>query len=346
VPFYNHIVKTHEGVKMVKKTVAILTAGFIAASAANISGAGASFPAPVYFDWAYIYQKETGSQVNYQSIGSGGGIKQVSARTIDFGASDKPLKKRALDKKRLYQFPAVIGSIVAAYNIPGVKDGELKLENRDLADIFLGKIKYWDDERITEDNPNLKLPHEEIVVCHRADGSGTTFNFSYFLSHVSDEWADNVGIGKALDWPTGLGGKGNEGVSSLISQNPYSIGYVEYAYKLKNGFGAAVLQTKSGKWVEADEENFKAAAKYAKWTPKKHFYQILALQPGDNSYPIVAATFILLPRENAQMNKEVVKFFDFAFKNGDEDARKLGYIPLPEDTKEMIRGYWREHGLY
>ncbi|WP_456402199.1 phosphate ABC transporter substrate-binding protein PstS [Hydrogenimonas sp.] len=331
---------------MLKKMVAAMAAGIVAAGAANISGAGASFPAPVYFDWAYIYQKETGNKVNYQSIGSGGGIKQISARTVDFGASDKPLKKRKLDKKGLYQFPAVIGSIVAAYNIPGIKDGELRLENEDLAAIFLGKIKYWDDARIAEDNPGLKLPHEEIVVCHRADGSGTTFNFSYFLSHVSSEWADNVGIGKALDWPTGLGGKGNEGVSSLISQNPYSIGYVEYAYKKKNGFGAATLQTRSGKWVEAKEENFKAAAKYAKWSPKEHFYQILALQPGDTSYPIVAATFILLPRENAKMNKEVVKFFDFAFIKGDEDARKLGYIPLPAETKSMVRDYWKEHGLY
>jgi phosphate transport system substrate-binding protein len=331
---------------MLKKTIAALAASVITASAANISGAGASFPAPVYFDWAYMYQKATGNQVNYQSIGSGGGIKQVSARTVNFGASDKPLKPKKLDRKRLYQFPAVIGSIVAAYNIPGIKDGELKIENKDLAAIFMGKIKYWDDKRITEDNPGLKLPHKEIVVCHRADGSGTTFNFSYFLAHVSEDWANNVGIGKALDWPTGLGGKGNEGVASLISQNPYSIGYVEYAYKLKNGFGAAVLQTASGKWVEAKEENFKAAAKYAKWTPEKHFYQILALQPGDNSYPIVAATFILLPREATEMNKEVVKFFDYSFKHGDDDAKKLGYIPLPEQTKEMIRSYWKEHGIY
>jgi phosphate transport system substrate-binding protein len=331
---------------MIKKTLATLAAGVIAASAANISGAGASFPAPVYFDWAYLYQKATGNQVNYQSIGSGGGIKQISARTVDFGASDKPLKPKKLDKKRLYQFPAVIGSIVAAYNIPGVKDGELKLENKDLAEIFLGKIKFWDDKRITEDNPGVKLPHKKIVVCHRADGSGTTFNFSYYLAHVSDEWANSVGIGKALDWPTGLGGKGNEGVSSLIAQNPYSIGYVEYAYKLKNGFGAATLQTADGHWVEPKEENFKAAAAYAKWSGKTHFYQILALQPGAHSYPIVAATFILLPREKTEKNKEVVKFFDYAFKNGDEDAKKLGYIPLPDKTKNMIRDYWREHGIY
>ena len=331
---------------MLKKAVMALSASVIVASAGNLSGAGASFPAPAYFNWAYLYQKSTGNQVNYQSIGSGGGIKQISARTVDFGASDKPLKIRKLNKKRLYQFPAIIGSIVVVHNIPDIKDGELKLENKDVADIFLGKIKFWDDKRIAEDNPNLKLPHKEIVVCRRADGSGTTFNFSYFLANVSDDWANNVGIGKALDWPTGLGGKGNEGVASLVSQNPYSIGYVEYAYKVKNGFKATVLQTKSGKWVEAKEENFKASAKHAKWTTKDHFYQILALQPGDNSYPIVAATFILLPREKTEANKEVVKFYDFAFKNGDEDAKKLGYIPLPAQTKDMIRSYWKEHGIY
>ncbi len=343
---YNGIVKKAKEHTMLKKSLSILATAVIAASAADISGAGASFPAPLYFDWAYMYQKTTGNQVNYQSIGSGGGIKQVSARTVDFGASDKPLKPRQLDRKRLWQFPAVIGSIVVAYNLPGVKDGQLKLENKDVADIFLGKIKYWDDKEIAADNPGLKLPHKAIVVCHRADGSGTTFNFSYYLAHVSEDWADNVGIGKALDWPVGLGGKGNEGVSSLIKQNPYSIGYVEYAYKLKNNFGAATLQSADGHWVAPTEANFKAAAAHAKWSGKKHFYEILALQPGSDSYPIVAATFILLPREAIQKDKEVVKFFDFAFKHGDVDAQKLGYIPLPEKTKDMIRAYWKEHGIY
>ncbi|WP_200763764.1 phosphate ABC transporter substrate-binding protein PstS [Nitrosophilus alvini] len=331
---------------MLKKSLlALLIAGSGLVAGDRISGAGASFPAPLYFDWAYEYQKVTGNQVNYQSIGSGGGIKQISKRTVNFGASDKPLKPKQLDKKRLYQFPAVIGSIVAAYNIPGIKDNELKLENKDLADIFLGKIEYWDDKRIKEDNPSLNLPHKKITVVRRSDGSGTTFNFSYFLSHVSDEWKNNVGIGKSLDWPVGLGGKGNEGVSSLIAQTPYSIGYIEYSYKLRNNLSAAVLQTKSGKWVEANEENFKAAAKYAKWSPKEHFYQILALQPGDNSYPIVAATFILLPREATQMNRKVTAFFDWAFRNKDDSAKRLGYIPLPEETKNMIRAYWKEHGI-
>ena len=315
------------------------------AYADRISGAGASFPAPLYYDWAYDYHKATGNEVNYQSIGSGGGIKQISARIVDFGASDKPLKPKKLDKKRLYQFPAVIGSIVVVYNLPEVKDMELKLENKDIADIFLGKIKYWDDKAIAEDNPGIKLPHKKITVIHRSDGSGTTFNFSYFLSHVSQDWANQVGVGKALDWPVGIGGKGNEGISNLLKQTPYSIGYVEYAYKRKNNFKAATIQTKSGKWVKPVEENFKAAAKYASWKPQNHFYQILALQPGDNSYPIVAGTFILLPREKTETNKKVVSFFDWAFKNGDESAKRLGYIPLPKETKDMIRNYWKELGI-
>ena len=328
----------------------ILTAGAIAAIASNlaadrINGAGASFPAPLYYDWAYEYHKATGVEVNYQSIGSGGGIKQISNRIVDFGASDKPLKPKKLDKKNLYQFPAVIGSIVVVYNLPEVADMQLKLENKDVADIFLGKIKYWDDKAIAEDNPGVKLPHKKITVVHRSDGSGTTFNFSYYLAHVSQDWANQVGIGKALDWPVGLGGKGNEGVSNLVKQTPYSIGYVEYAYKLKNNFKAATLQTKSGKWVKPVEENFKAAAKYASWGPQNHFYQILALQPGDNSYPLVAGTFILLPREKPEQDKKVTAFFDWAFKNGDAAAKKLGYIPLPASTKEKIREYWKMHGI-
>ncbi|SMC09752.1 phosphate ABC transporter substrate-binding protein, PhoT family [Nitratiruptor tergarcus DSM 16512] len=319
---------------------AIATSSF----AERINGAGATFPAPLYYVWAYNYYKVTGNQINYQSIGSGGGIKQISARIVDFGASDKPLKPKQLDKKRLYQFPAVIGSIVVAYNVPNIPDN-LKLENKDVADIFLGKIKYWDDKAIAEDNPGVKLPHKKIVVIHRSDGSGTTFNFTYFLTHISKDWASNVGTGKAVDWPVGLGGKGNEGVSNLLKQTPYSIGYVEYAYKKQNNFKAATLQTVSGKWVAPTEKNFQAAASHAKWSPKNHFYQVLALQPGDNSYPIVAGTFILLPREKTKTNKKVTAFFDWAFRNGDEEAKRLGYIPLPASTKDIIRKYWEMHKI-
>jgi phosphate transport system substrate-binding protein len=313
--------------------------------AGKISGAGASFPAPLYYDWAYQYQKETKNRVNYQSIGSGGGIKQISKRVVDFGASDKPLKTKALNKDKLLQFPAVIGSIVVALNVPGVKDEELKLTNSVVADIFAGKITKWNDAAITANNAGVKLPDEKIIVCHRSDGSGTTYNFTYYLSESNANWKNNYGTGKAIDWATGIGGKGNEGVASLIKQTPYAIGYIENAYKEKNNLAAATLQTKSGKWVVANEANFKAAAKYASWTKEDNFYAMLALQPGDTSYPIVAATFILLPVEKAKTNKDVVAFYDNAFKTGDAAAKKLGYVPLPEETKDLIRAYWADNGL-
>lgn len=313
--------------------------------AAKISGAGASFPAPLYYDWAYQYQKETKNRVNYQSIGSGGGIKQISKRVVDFGASDKPLKTKDLKKDKLLQFPAVIGSIVVALNVPGVKDEQLKLTNSVVADIFAGKITKWNDAAITANNAGVTLPDEKIIVCHRSDGSGTTYNFTYYLSESNANWKNNYGTGKAIDWATGIGGKGNEGVASLIKQTPYAIGYIENAYKEKNNLAAATLQTKSGKWVVANEANFKAAAKYASWTKEDNFYAMLALQPGDTSYPIVAATFILLPVEKAKTNKDVVAFYDNAFKTGDSAAKKLGYVPLPEETKSLIRAYWADNGL-
>ena len=309
----------------------------------RINGAGASFPAPLYYNWAHTYQKASGVQVNYQAIGSGGGIKQISFRTVDFGGTDKPLKPDELKKKKLLMFPAVIGSIVLAHNIPGVKDNALKLRNEIVSDIFQGKITQWDDARIKADNPGLQLPSKPITIVHRSDGSGTTYNFTYFLSHVSESWNKEIGTGKAVSWPVGIGGKGNEGVTNLIKQTPYSIGYIEYAYKVNNNLPAATLQTAGGKWVEAKEDNFKAAAAYAKWKAEEHFFQLLALQPGDTSYPIVAATFILLPEEKQSMNKQVTALFDYAFKKGDMAAKNLGYIPLPDETKKMIRDYWKSH---
>lgn len=306
----------------------------------KISGAGASFPAPLYYDWAYHYQKDTKNRVNYQSIGSGGGIKQITKRVVDFGASDKPVKTKELTKKKLLQFPAVIGSIVIAFHVDGIADETLKLKNSVVADIFAGKITMWNDPAIAADNKGLKLPNQKIIVVHRSDGSGTTYNFTYYLSGSSENWKNNYGIGKAIDWACGIGGKGNEGVSNLIKQTPYSIGYVESAYKEKNHFSAAVLTTASGKWVKATDENFKASAQYATWTKKDNFYAMLALQPGDNSYPIVAATFILLPKETVAMNKKVTAFFNYAFQTGDASAEKLGYITLPDATKKMIREYW------
>ncbi len=323
-------------------SAALITAVTLTSSFAEdkINGAGASFPAPVYYDWAYNYKADTKNSVNYQSIGSGGGIKQITKRVVDFGATDAALTTLKLAKANLFQFPAVIGSIVVAFNVEGIADETLKLTNAQVADIFAGKITMWNDPAIVANNQGVQLPNQKIVVVHRSDGSGTTFNFTYYLSESSENWKNNYGAGKAIDWATGIGGKGNEGVSNIVKQTPYSIGYIENAYKEKNNLSAAVLQTASGKWVKATEDNFKAAAKYATWTKKQHFYSVLALQAGDTSYPIVAATFILLPREGGEMNKKVIAFYDYAFKNGDESAKKLGYIPLPEETKKMIREYW------
>jgi phosphate transport system substrate-binding protein len=321
---------------------ALVAAVCLTSSLANdkINGAGASFPAPLYYDWAYNYKKDTKNSVNYQSIGSGGGIKQISKRVVDFGASDKPLDAKKLSEAKLLQFPAVIGSIVIAFNVEGISDETLKLTNENVADIFAGKITKWNDSAIVKNNKDLNLPNQKIIVVHRSDGSGTTYNFTYYLSQSSNNWKENYGTGKAIDWAVGIGGKGNEGVANLVKQTPFSIAYIENAYKEKNHLSAAILKTANGKWVTAREENFKAAAKYASWTKKDNFYAMLALQPGDTSYPIVAATFILLPVEKTNMNKKIIKFFDYAFKNGDASAKKLGYIALPETTKIMIRKYW------
>lgn len=323
-------------------SIALVAAVTITSSFAadKINGAGASFPAPLYYDWAFNYEKDTGNKVNYQSIGSGGGVKQIAGRIVDFGATDEALTGLKLAKDNLLQFPAVIGSIVIAFNVDGIADETLKLSNENVADIFAGKITMWNDAKIVADNAGVNLPNQKIIVVHRSDGSGTTFNFTYYLSGSSESWKNTFGTGKAVDWATGIGGKGNEGVASLVKQTPYSIGYIESAYKEKNNLSAAILKTANGKWVKATDENFKAAAKYATWTKEKHFYSVLALQQGDTSYPIVAATFILLPREGGEMNKKVIAFYDYAFKNGDEAAKKLGYIALPEETKNMVREYW------
>lgn len=332
---------------MLKRIASLALAASVAvsslAAADKINGAGASFPAPLYYDWAFNYKKDTKNSVNYQSIGSGGGIKQINQRIVDFGASDKPLKTKELTHSKLLQFPAAIGAIVIAHNVEGIADAALKLDNAVVAEIFAGKIKKWNDPKIAVDNPGVKLPDQEIIVVHRSDGSGTTYNFTYYLTGSSAMWKETYGAGKAVDWACGIGGKGNEGVANLIKQTPYSIGYIESAYKEKNDLAAATLKTASGKWVAATDENFKAAAKYASWTKEDNFYAMLALQPGDTSYPIVAATFILLPQEKAEDNKKVTAFYDYAFKNGDKAAKELGYIALPEETKNMIREYWAAH---
>ncbi len=317
---------------------AVAATSMIAAD--KINGAGATFPAPCYYDWAYNYQKATKVRVNYQSIGSGGGIKQVSERIVDFGATDAPLTPKELAKANLTQFPAVIGSIVVAHNLPGVADEKLKLKNSVVADIFAGKITMWNDAAIKADNAGVNLPAEKIIVAHRSDGSGTTYVFTDYLSESSKMWKSKFGIGKAIGWATGVGGKGNEGVTNLIKQTPYSIGYIENAYKEKNNLSAATLQTAEGKWVTATLPNFQKAVKQAKWSKKDHFYSSLVMQ--DGSYPIVAATFILLPKDKAEENAQVIKFFDHSFRNGDKAAQKLGYIALPVETTNLVREYWAE----
>ncbi|MDR1460992.1 MAG: phosphate ABC transporter substrate-binding protein PstS [Campylobacteraceae bacterium] len=331
---------------MLERIIVLLLLSFISVFGADkINGAGASFPAPAYFGWAYSYEQETGNQINYQSIGSGGGVKQITSRVVDFGASDEPLDKKSIAEAKVLQFPSLIGSIVLAHNIDGIKDGELKLKNEILADIYLGKITRWNDEKIAKDNPTLKLPNSVITVVRRSDGSGTTYNFTSFLAGVSKEWADNYGVGKAIDWPVGIAAKGNEGVTSMIAQTPNSIGYLENAYALKNNLARTTLSTKNGKWVKPNDDNFKSAAKMAKWSKTDDFYQILVLQDGDNAYPIVAATFILLPTDKSAMNNKIINFFNWAFDKGDDMIAKLGYVPLPLETKNLIREYWKDNGL-
>ncbi|MDY6820514.1 MAG: phosphate ABC transporter substrate-binding protein PstS [Deferribacterota bacterium] len=311
----------------------------------SLNGAGASFPYPVYQTWAYKYYKENKIKINYQSIGSGGGIRQVTSRTVDFGASDAPLEPEAVEENKLLQFPAIIGGVVPAINIEGIEKGELKLSGELLASIFLGDIKKWNDKRIASLNKGIKLPDAEITVVHRADGSGTTAIFSSYLSAVSDKWRKEVGSGKALNWKTGIGGKGNEGVANYIKRLDNSIGYVEYAYVTQNNLNYIRLKNKSGNFVEPSFESFKEAASKVSWDINKHFYNYIIDVEGENSWPIVGASFILLPREKKDMNKNVVKFYDWAFKNGDKLAMQLDYVPLPDNLKEMIRKYWKKYDL-
>lgn len=312
----------------------------------TINGAGASFPYPVYAAWAYLFQKDVGTRVNYQSIGSGGGVRQISSRTVEFGASDAPLKPAKQADKKLYQFPAIIGGVVPVVNIRGLKSGQLKLTADQMAKIFMGKIKKWNDPAIKQNNPGVKLPNSRITVVHRSDGSGTTAIFTTYLAAVSPEWKTQVGKGKSVKWPTGIGGKGNEGVANYVKRVKNSIGYVEFAYAKNNKLPYAKLQNKDGNFVSPSFDAFAEAAAYAKWDQSKGYYLWLVDAPGKGSWPIAGASFILLAKEKTATNKKVLKFFDWAFKNGDETAKKLIYVPLPESLKENIRDYWRSNGLY
>ncbi|MBI5430769.1 MAG: phosphate ABC transporter substrate-binding protein PstS [Nitrosomonadales bacterium] len=311
--------------------------------AVDITGAGATFPYPVYAKWAEAYKAQTGVGMNYQSIGSGGGIKQIKAKTVDFGASDAPLKPEELSLLGLTQFPTVIGGVVPVINVEGITPGQLKLTGEVLANIYHGKITKWNDPRIAADNAGMNLPDSTITVVHRADGSGTSFIFTTYLSQVSLDWQRGVGAGSAVEWPVGTGGKGNEGVASYVQRIKGSIGYVEYAYALQNKMAYVQLKNRDGHFVKPEADNFKAAAANAKWDADKGFYEILTNEPGKDSWPITGATFILMykAQEKAESGKEVLKFFDWAYANGDKMASDLDYVPLPANVVTMIRNAWK-----
>jgi phosphate transport system substrate-binding protein len=335
--------------KVLKLVLTLIIVSLLTSPAGGVetlNGAGATFPYPVYSAWAYEYYKITGVRLNYQSIGSGGGQRQITNRTVDFGASDAPLEPDKLDEFRLFQFPAIIGGVVPVVNIPGLKSGDLKLDSDALCKIFLGEIKYWDDKHIKDLNPHLRLAHEEITVVHRSDGSGTTAIFTTYLSEACPDWRKKIGAGKAVKWEVGIGGKGNEGVTNYVKRIKYSIGYVEFAYAKQNKLTYTQLKNPAGNFVKPDFLSFEDAASSGEFNPKKHFCLWLTNAPGKNAWPITGATFILLAREKRDSNKKVVKFFDWAFKNGDETARRLIYVPLPDSLKEKIRGYWKDKGIY
>jgi phosphate transport system substrate-binding protein len=321
--------------------VSTLSMNTTAFAADDITGAGASFPAPLYTRWAADYNKSTGHKINYQSIGSSAGLKQIEVKTVDFGASDAPLDDATLQEKGLIQFPTVIGGIVPIVNIKGIAPGQLKLDGQVLGDIYLGKITMWDDAAVAALNPGLKLPATAIAVVRRADGSGTSFGFTNYLSKVNPEWKDKVGEGTAVKWPTGLGGKGNEGVAAFVGRLDGAIGYVEYAYAKRNKLAHAQLKNRAGKFVQPAEDSFKAAAAGAQW--EKSFFQILTDQPGEDAWPITSATFILMHKKQDKPAQAAaaLNFFDWAYKNGDAQAKDLDYIPMPQSVKDTAMKAWR-----
>ncbi|MDE3176853.1 MAG: phosphate ABC transporter substrate-binding protein PstS [Pseudomonadota bacterium] len=321
---------------------ALVAASVTGAAAADISGAGATFPYPIYAKWADSYKKATGNGLNYQSIGSGAGIKQIKAKTVTFGATDAPLKAKDLDEAGLAQWPMVMGGIVPVAHLNGVKADELTLDGKTLADIFIGKIKTWNDPAIAKLNPGVKLPATAIAVIHRADGSGTTFNFTNYLSKVSPEWSDKVGSATSVDWPVGIGAKGNDGVSSNVAGTEGAIGFVEYAYAKQNKLAWVDMINKDGKKVAPTIEAFQAAAANADWAKAPGYYLILSDQPGDKSWPMTAATFILMYKKPVDLaaSNEALKFFGWAYEKGAEEATALDYIPMPANVIDMVKKTW------
>ncbi len=334
-----------------KKTAIVVLLSFMtfysaAGHAAEmLNGAGATFPYPVYSAWAHEYNKITGLRLNYQSIGSGGGIKQITERTVDFGASDKPLTPEELGKANLLQFPAVIGGVVPVVNISGIKAGGLRLDSETICRIYLGEITKWSDPKIQALNPGVSLPQSNITVVHRSDGSGTTAIFTDYLSNVCPSWKEKVGTGTSVSWPAGIGGKGNEGVANYVMQQANSIGYVEFAYARQNNLTYTLLKNHANAFVAPSFETFEDAAATASFDPKKDFYLWLNDAPGKRSWPIAGATFILLAKEKKESNQKVVKFYGWAFQNGDAKAKELIYVPLPKALKAKVQAYWKEKGL-
>ncbi|WP_420474129.1 phosphate ABC transporter substrate-binding protein PstS [Noviherbaspirillum sp. ST9] len=328
-------------------TSAVLAAGaaftFSSAVAADITGAGATFPYPIYAKWAEEYKKASGTGLNYQSIGSGGGIKQIKAKTVDFGASDMPLKAEDLESEGLMQFPAIMGGVVPVVNLEGVAPGQLKLTGAVLADIYLGKVTKWNAPEIANLNAGVKLPSEDITVVHRADGSGTSFLFTDYLSKVNAEFKSKVGAGTAVKWPTGVGGKGNEGVAANVQRIKNSIGYVEYAYAKRNKMSHTQLKNRDGQFVQPDDDTFKAAAAGADWAKTPGFAVVLTEQAGKNSWPITGASFILMHKAQADSakGKEVLKFFDWAYKNGGAMATELEYVSMPAPVVKLVQDAWK-----
>ncbi len=329
--------------KILRAAILAAAATFsVSAQAADITGAGATFPYPIYSKWADAYKTATGMGLNYQSIGSGAGIKQIQAKTVTFGATDAPLKGDQLTKDGLVQFPMVMGAIVMVFNIDGVKTNELVLDGKTVGDIYLGAIKRWDDAAIKKLNPSLALPSTAITVVRRSDGSGTSFVFTDFLSKVNANWQSKVGVGAAVEWPVGVGAKGNEGVAGNVAQTKNSIGYVEYAYAKQNNITHAAMSNSAGKTVRPAIASFQAAAANADWAKEPGFYQILTNQPGDASWPITAATFILMHKQptDKAASADALKFFAWAYENGDKMATDLDYIPMPDSVVKLVKETW------
>ena len=337
--------------KTMKRTLTtLIAAAFVAlgapafAGAIVITGAGATFPYPIYGKWAHAYNRLTGVKLNYQSIGSGGGIKQIKAGTVDFGASDAPLKPEELDKFGLAQFPMIMGGVCPVVNLKGIAANQLRLTPRVLADIFLGRIRKWNDPAIAAANPGARLPRRGITVMHRADGSGTTWIFTDYLSKVSPEWKKRVGVGKAVSWPVGVGGKGNEGVAAFVRRIRGAIGYVEYAYALQNRMATVRIQNRSGSFVAPAADSFQAAAAGADWERAPGFYMVLTDQPGEKSWPITGASFILMHKKQAKPSKarEILKFWDWCYRHGAQAALELNYVPMPEKVAQLAEAMWAE----